>query len=276
MDFVTIKVVCSQELTDYLIAELFQLGFDSFQELNDGFEGSCETASFDEGNVNQVLSPFSNLSFQIEKQNKVNWNEEWEKDYDPVIIKDRCLVRASFHAARPEFEYEIIVTPKMSFGTGHHATTFQLLSYQMQLDHQGKRVLDVGTGTGILSIMAQKRGASLIVATDTDSWCIENSRKNFELNGIRVAKLFKGEIENLPDSNFDIIMANINKNVLLTQMSVYVEKLTTGGRLLISGFYEEDMDDLKVVAGSHSLKPSGFTTRDNWVMLVFYKQPCRN
>ncbi|MDE0472522.1 MAG: 50S ribosomal protein L11 methyltransferase [Ekhidna sp.] len=273
MDFVTIKVICPQELTDYLISELFQLGFNSFQELNDGFEGSCDAVSFDEGNVNQMLSPFSNLSFQVEKQNKVNWNKKWEKNHDPVIIKDKCIVRASFHSPRPEFEYEIIITPKMSFGTGHHATTFQLLSYQMQLDHREKRVLDVGTGTGILSIMAQQRGASLIVATDTDSWCIENSRKNFELNGTRVAKLFKGQIEELPDSNFDIIMANINKNVLLKQMSEYAEKLTMGGCLLISGFYKEDMDDLKTSAGSHSLKISGFTTKDNWAMLVFYKQP---
>ncbi|MBC6409095.1 MAG: 50S ribosomal protein L11 methyltransferase [Ekhidna sp.] len=271
MDFITIKVICSQGMIDYLISALFQTGFDSFQEFDDGFEGSCETTSFDETKVNRILSHFPNLSFEVKKQDKVNWNEEWEKNYAPVIIEDKCIVRASFHDPEPEFEYEIIVTPKMSFGTGHHATTYQMLAYQMQMDYQGKKVLDVGTGTGILSIMAQKRGASSVIATDIDDWCIENSLENFKLNSVKIEKLFKGQIEELSENNFDIIIANINKNVLLDQMEEYAEKLTSGGSLLVSGFYERDIFDLETAAGNYSLRKIGTTTKDNWAMIVLSK-----
>ena len=139
MEFITIKVQCAPELTDVLIAELFELGFDSFQEFDDGFEGSCDQSQFDEGQVQSIFESYPNTSFSIKEQEKINWNEEWEKNYDPIIIEDKCIVRASFHEAQPQFQYEIIVTPKMSFGTGHHATTYQILDYQMSLDHSNKR-----------------------------------------------------------------------------------------------------------------------------------------
>lgn len=271
MDFITIKVNCPEDLSDYLIAELFEIGFDSFQEFDDGFEGSCDHSAFDENKVKDILTQFPNITFQLKEQEKVNWNEEWEKNYDPIIVDDRCIVRASFHKPQPQFEYEIIVTPKMSFGTGHHATTHQVLAYQLELDHQGKKVLDVGTGTGILAIMAQKRGASKLVATDIDEWCIENSEENFSLNGISEIALVKGQIEEVDEKDFDIVIANINKNVLLDQISEYSVRLKPGGQLVLSGFYESDIEDLEKEALQFDLMKVHWTTRDNWAMLVLSK-----
>lgn len=271
MDFITIKVDCTPEFAAVLMAELFQLEFDSFQELDEGFEGSCEQSKFDKEAVDLVFSQYQGISYQIKEQEKINWNEEWEKNYDPIIVGDRCIVRASFHPARPEFEYEIVVTPKMSFGTGHHATTYQILDYQIDLDHEGKRVLDVGTGTGILAIMAEKRGAAYLAATDIDQWCIENSEENFALNEVSDVSLMKGQISELDESDFDIVIANINKNVLLDQIGDYSQRLVAGGKLILSGFYEEDIPDLVDEASKHGLKKVTTTSRNNWAMLVLDK-----
>ncbi|MEO9482782.1 MAG: 50S ribosomal protein L11 methyltransferase [Ekhidna sp.] len=271
MEFITIKVTCPSELIDVLIAELFEVGFDSFQEFESGFEGSCEHAQFDEEKVTVIFNSYPNVSFVIKEQEKVNWNEEWEKNYDPIIVGSSCIVRASFHEAQPQFQYQIVVTPKMSFGTGHHATTYQVLDYQMTLDHQGKKVLDVGTGTGILAIMAQKRGASSITATDIDEWCIENSKENFSLNDVEDVSLIQGQISEVNASGFDIIIANINKNVLLDQIKDYAGRLVEGGQLILSGFYEQDVKDLEVETGKHGLEKLKTTTRDKWAMLVLNK-----
>lgn len=271
MEFITIKVSCSVDLTDVLIAELFEIGFDSFQELDDGFEGSCDRKQYDEKKVDGIFHNYSDVQFVVKEQEKVNWNEEWEKNYDPIIVGNKCIVRASFHEAQPQFQYEIIVTPKMSFGTGHHATTYQVLDYQMSLDHKGKNVLDVGTGTGILAIMASKRGASSITATDIDEWCIENSDENFALNDVKDVSLIHGQIQKVSSKSFDIIIANINKNVLLDQISEYANKLVNGGQLILSGFYESDIQDLVSEAKKFGLNKMKTTTRDKWSMLVLNK-----
>ena len=272
MEFITIKVTCDPVLIDVLIAELFEVGFDSFQEFEDGFEGSCEQEKFEQEKVEVLFNQFPNVSFTIKEQEKINWNEEWEKNYDPIIVGDKCIVRASFHQPQPSFQYEIIVTPKMSFGTGHHATTYQVLDYQMELDHTNKRVLDVGTGTGILAIMAAKRGAKELVATDIDDWCIENSEENFALNSVMDVRLIKGQIDEVNEGEFDIVIANINKNVLLDQIGEYASRLRENGQLILSGFYENDIDDLVVEAENHQLKKLKATTRDNWAMLALEKR----
>ena len=271
MDFITIKVSCSPELIDVIIAELFELGFDSFQEFDDGFEGSCENSQFDESKIDPILSQYPGTKYLVKEQEKINWNEEWEKNYDPIIVGDKCIVRASFHEPQPQFEYEIIVTPKMSFGTGHHATTYQILDYQMTLDHTGKRVLDVGTGTGILAIMAHKRGANSLTVTDIDQWCIENSEENFALNNVIGVRLIKGQIKEVKEVNFEIIIANINKNVLLEQIGEYAGRLAMNGTLIISGFYENDVNDLITEAEKSGLKEIKRTTKDKWAMLALYK-----
>lgn len=271
MSFITIRVQCKEELNDLLIAELFELGFDSFQEFEDGFEGSCPQDDFFEDQLKEVMESYPFTTYKIKEQDKVNWNEEWEKNYDPITVDDKCIVRATFHPARPEFQYEIIVIPKMSFGTGHHATTYQMLSYQIDLDHQDKKVLDVGSGTGILAIMAAKKGASSITATDIDDWCIENSEENFILNDLHDVHLMKGQIQEVKEFDFDIVIANINKNVLLDQMEEYALRLKCGGQLLLSGFYSEDIPDLEAEAKKWGLDKLSETTKDNWAMMALTK-----
>jgi ribosomal protein L11 methyltransferase len=203
---------------------------------------------------------------------KVNWNEEWEKNYDPIYVDNLVYVRASFHGPQEGFRYEIVINPKMSFGTGHHATTHQLLSMQGTIDHQGKRVLDVGSGTGILAIMAQLLGASAVEAFDIDEWCVDNGNENFDLNGLS-ARMGLGTIRQVqPQGIFDIVLANINKNVLLDEMEVYAGLLPAGGLLLLSGFYSEDTDDLLQAAAPYGVQLQRSTTKDNWAALCLQKK----
>lgn len=272
MSFITIRVTCQTELQELIISQLFEIGFDSFQEFDDGFEGSCEAKVFAIEDVRNILSVYPATTFEVKEEEKVNWNEEWEKNYDPIIVDDKCLVRATFHQSDPSYTYEIVINPKMSFGTGHHATTYLMLSYQMQLDQLNKKVLDVGTGTGVLAIMAAKRGASKITATDIDDWCIENSDENFALNAVNNVKLVKGEIESINDMDFDVIIANINKNVLLSQLHAYSTRLKPGGHMLLSGFYNEDKSDLLEKAKKLDLKKVYESSRQNWAMLALSKQ----
>ncbi len=271
MDFVTISVKCPTSLSDVIIVELFENGFDSFQELDDGFEGSCEISSFSETTIKEILNKYEGVSYTQKEEEKVNWNEEWEKNYDPILVDNKCLVRATFHQPDPSMEYDIVVNPKMSFGTGHHATTYQVLSYQMTLDHQNKKVLDVGCGTGILSIMAEKRGASEITATDIDDWCIENSEENFSLNNIKNAHLIKGQIDVVNNGPFDIVIANINKNVLMDQIKTYSTLLDDNGTLLLSGFYKTDVQDLVSEGEKNGLLKQYQTTKEDWAMVVLSK-----
>lgn len=243
--------------------------FDAFEELEDGLLASCEPAEYDPSEVEAVLARYG-VQYTMEDVAKVNWNEEWEKNYDPVIVRDECVVRATFHDPRPDFPYEIIITPKMSFGTGHHATTYQVLDYQLSLDHTGKRVLDVGCGTGALAIMASKRGASEVSAVDIDEWCIENSQENFSLNSCEHIGIQLGGIEVIAeDRKFELILANINKNVLMDQMEAYVSHLAPQGGLVLSGFYQEDIDDLQALATSLGLSRSHHTVKDRWAMMAF-------
>jgi ribosomal protein L11 methyltransferase len=203
---------------------------------------------------------------------KVNWNEEWEKNYDPIYVDDLVYVRASFHGPQEGFRHEIVINPKMSFGTGHHATTHQLLSMQGTIDHQGKRVLDVGSGTGILAIMAQLLGASAVEAFDIDEWCVDNGNENFDLNGLS-ARMGLGTIRQVqPQGTFDIVLANINKNVLLDEMEIYAGLLPAGGLLLLSGFYSEDTEDLLQAAAPYGLQLQRSTTKDNWAALCLQKK----
>lgn len=272
MRFTTIQVKCAPDFIDILVAELFEVGFDSFQEFDDGFDGSCEKEAFNQRSLESILANYEGTSYIIKEEEKINWNKEWENNYDPIIVEDNCLVRATFHEIKEHYEYEIIVNPKMSFGTGHHATTYQILAHQMNLDHGNKKVLDVGSGTGILAIMAAKRGAHKIIATDIDDWCIQNSLENFSLNSIDKIQMIKGQIDLVDDDNFDIIIANINKNVLLDQMDKYAIRLASKGNLILSGFYSSDMKDLDEKAVSLGLIKGPETVRDNWSMATFIKQ----
>lgn len=274
MEYVQVTLTCLEEYREILIAELAAIGFDSFLETETGLEGYVLQEQFSRDSFDEVISTYRESAALTVVEGivpKVNWNEEWEKNYDPIEVGKLVYVRASFHAPQPGFQYEIVINPKMSFGTGHHATTFQLLSLQGKIDHQGKRVLDVGSGTGILAIMAHLLGAKEVEAFDIDSWCVDNGNENFELNGLST-RMGLGTIREVkPKGPYELILANINKNVLLDELAIYTSLLAPRGILLLSGFYSEDSDDLNQVATLNGLRLTTQSTKDNWAALEFQK-----
>jgi ribosomal protein L11 methyltransferase len=274
MDYVQVSITCLEDYREILIAELAAVGFDSFLETETGFEAYVPQDQFSRDSFDEVIATYREpaaLTLLEGIMPKVNWNEEWEKNYDPIEVDQLVYVRASFHSPQPGFQYEIVINPKMSFGTGHHATTFQLLSMQGKIDHQGKRVLDVGSGTGILAIMAHLLGAKQVEAFDIDSWCVDNGNENFELNQV-ATRMGLGTIREVqPKGPYALILANINKNVLLDELAIYASLLTDQGLLLLSGFYSEDIADLVQAASAQGLSLTMQTTKDNWAALCLQK-----
>jgi len=274
IQYLKITIPCNPELLELLIAELGTIQFDSFQEMDDSLEAYIDEAIFDEKQLNSILEKYHILhGVQIEKLDNINWNEEWEKNFDPVFIEDKVQIRAIFHEPKPGFRHDVIINPKMSFGTGHHETTHLIVAEQLTIDHRNKRVLDVGTGTGILAIMAHKLGARTITATDIDDWCIENCSENFGLNHMADFTILQGTISNLTLSGtYDIIYANINKNVLMAELPFYSNLLAENGILVLSGFYSEDIDDLKEIASRNNLFFKHSRSRNNWSMMQLSHQ----
>ena len=275
MQYLEFKINCKEDFREILIAELAEVGFDSFLETDTGLDAYIEENSFDRETYQEVINRYQD-SAELEivegVMAKVNWNEEWEKHYDPIQVGEEVYVRASFHAPKPEIKHEILINPKMSFGTGHHATTFLMLSHQLTVDHQGKRVIDIGAGTGILAIMAHKLGATQVEAFDIDDWCVDNGNENFELNGMNDVRMGLGTVREVsPQGTFDIVLANINKNVLLDELEIYASLVKSGGNLLLSGFYTHDIVDIQEKADSVGFKFLSQKDKDNWAALIFEK-----
>ena len=274
VNYTGVYITCEEIFKEILIAEFSQLSFDTFHEKESGFDAFSPSDVFDQEALNEILDQYKSLtSIQVEVKEvpKTNWNEEWEKNYDPVIVGDQIIVKASFHDIPETYPYEIVINPKMSFGTGHHATTHLMLKQQLEIDHKGKKIYDFGSGTGVLAIMASLLGATDITATDVDDWCIENCEENFQLNSVE-GKVLLGTVAELDLSEkADIILANINKNVLLTEMPVYADLLEKSGKLLLSGFYKDDIPDLEEKATSLGLKKIKTEQRNSWAVLVFQK-----
>jgi ribosomal protein L11 methyltransferase len=275
MQYLEFKFSCKDSFREILIAELAEVGYDSFLETDEGFDAYIQEDLFDRNAYHQVIDQYQDAaSLQVTEaiMPKVNWNEEWEKNYDPIEVGDQVYVRASFHQTRPEFRYEILINPKMSFGTGHHATTFLMLSHQLTIDHAGKRVLDIGAGTGILAIMAHQLGAGHIEAFDIDEWCVENGNENFDLNGMSGVRMGMGTVREVkPQGEFDIVLANINKNVLLDEMEVYATLVKSNGYLLLSGFYEHDVLDIAEKAFQFGFVEKEVQSKDDWAALILEK-----
>ena len=272
-DYQEIYVRCQQDFIEILIAEFAALGFDTFQENEDGFTTFVE-GEFDSTMLNQLteqygtLASFSYLTKDVEKQ---NWNEEWEKHYEPIVVEEECIVKAPFHINAPSYPIELLITPKMSFGTGHHETTYLMLAEMLTMDFGGKHVMDAGTGTGVLAILAKKQGAIRVFAFDVDEWCIENAMENAEANQVAV-EVIKASIEGIDlEPLYDVLVANINKNVLMAQMAYYSRALKQGGDLLLSGFYKEDEEDIRELAHQEGFIFERQRERNNWVMLRFKK-----
>jgi len=271
-----LQVTCNPEFSEILIAEIAEAGFDTFMETETGFEAYLEGDAFDKQLLEEIKAKYafvSPLVFQFDEIEKQNWNEEWEKNVEPIIVDDKCLVRAAFHKIEKKYPYEIIITPKMSFGTGHHQTTHLMLSAQMKMDHRGKRVMDAGCGTAILSVMASKLGATEVEAFDIDEWSVENGNENTANNNCSNIHIQLGKINEVNlTGTFDIILANINKNILLAEMNQYADFLEPGGQLLLSGFYEKDIPDLKAEAAKYNLREVRHQQRETWACLLLQKQ----
>ncbi len=266
------KVRPLQPGKDILIAELADEGFESFVETEDGVTAYIQQDDWEEDILNdiQILkSDEFEITYSSEVIAQVNWNEEWERNFKPIEITDSCVVRAPFHK-NYKLPYEIIIEPKMSFGTGHHETTHMMLEFLLETDMNGKTVLDMGCGTAVLAILAEMRGASMIDAIDIDDWCVENSRENVARNNCTHIDVFPGDSSQLTEKNkYDIIIANINRNILLHDMSAYTFSLKKGGTLLLSGFYSEDLPLITETCTKLQLKYVENRERNNWVAAKF-------
>lgn len=275
MNFTRLEVDCHAEYTEILIAELAEAGFGMFMETESGFEADAEETEVDASLIDAIREKYSHvqpLAFRISSVKKENWNEIWEENVQPVFIDDQCLIRAEFHKVQGTFPYEIIITPKMSFGTGHHPTTYLMVKSQLSIDHVGKLVMDAGCGTAILSVMASKRGAKHVEAFDIDAWSIENGLENAALNHCSNIRIRQGTIADFlwPES-FDIILANINRNILMNEMGAYARCLAQRGTLQLSGFYLKDIPDLLAEASKFGLTYVAQDEREQWASLRLAK-----
>ncbi|SKC75383.1 50S ribosomal protein L11 methyltransferase [Ohtaekwangia koreensis] len=275
MYYTRLQVICDPDFSEILMAEIAEAGFDTFMETEKGFEAYVELEKYDKERLQYIkdrYSPQTSLVFYQDRIQKQNWNEEWEKSYQPIIVDDRCLIRAEFHKIEKVYPYEITITPKMSFGTGHHQTTYLMVKAQMDIDHQHKRVMDAGCGTAILSVMASKLGAKEVIAFDIDEWSVVNGQENIEVNHANNITIQQGKLNELAISGtFDIILANINKNVLLEEIKLYQQYLMEDGLLLLSGFYTHDIDDLLNEGATFNLKEVRRDERETWASLLLKK-----
>ena len=258
---------------DILIAELGEVGFDSFVDSATGFDAFIIADQFDEQQLKTIVAEQDFVcGYEVQKVAPQNWNEEWEKNFSPLIINEDCYVRATFHEAQPQYQYEIVIDPKMSFGTGHHQTTTMMMQYILETDFKDATVLDMGAGTAILGILAAKRGAKEIVAIDYDEVCYQSAIENAKLNHINNLVSLHGSKEAIPQQIFDVILANINRNILLDQIESYAEVLKKGGLIFFSGFYEApDLDIIKSHCEQFGLNYLNHKKIDNWVAAKFVR-----
>jgi len=269
----TFKVHPLQPGTEILIAELGFAGFESFVENEDGVIAYIQKNEWDAGileAINILKSEEFTISFEQEEIEQTNWNSEWEKNFNQIEVDGIVSVRAPFHE-NPNLEYDIVIEPKMSFGTGHHETTHLMIQHLLAIDVADKKVLDMGCGTGILAIFAEMRGAKPIDAIDIDQWCYENSIENVERNKCTETSVFVGEASLLKGKSYDVIIANINRNILLNDMNAYIDCLNDGGTLLLSGFYKEDIPVIDAEVTKYPMTQVSFKERNNWVAVKYNK-----
>jgi ribosomal protein L11 methyltransferase len=260
-----------EPFTEILLAELSLFEFESFEETDLGLSAYVQEELDDEKAVAQIhllQNEAVQINYKREKVETINWNEEWEKNFSPIQVGNQCRVRAPFHEKK-QVDFDIIIEPKMSFGTGHHATTHQMIQLILDEDWEGKKVLDMGCGTGVLGILADMKGAKDVTYIDIDDWCVENTNENLERNGVS-GKVILGGAEQI-DTKFDVILANINRNILISDMAVYAQHLKQGGAIFFSGFYEEDLPIIKADAQKHNLTFIKNLEKENWIAAKFVK-----
>jgi ribosomal protein L11 methyltransferase len=274
---VTAVVDPPQPWSDLLIAEMAEIGFESFEENLKGFKAYIPSADFDEEklksiNLSEDEAKTVKFSFTLKKINNENWNQVWESNFEPVDVDKQCYIRAPFHQPKPDYPFEIIIEPKMSFGTGHHETTTLMVQWMLETDFSGKHVLDMGCGTGILAILAAKKGADSVMAIDNYPYAWENTIENVARNKTPNIRVELGDAMLLGKDTFDIILANITKNVLLEDLEVYVSVLRSGGELYISGFFADDMQDIIQKAEKYSMREVEYKQNKEWVAVKLVKK----
>ena len=257
--------------TDVLIALLGELPFETFVLTEKGVDAFLREEDFSTNLLVDLPDLDFNYSYTTEFIQQQNWNATWESNFNPVIVEDKCVIRASFHKATDVNKMDIIIDPKMSFGTGHHDTTWLMASELFDLDLKNKSVLDMGCGTGVLAIIAKKLGAKHVHGIDIDEWSIENSNENSKVNNCHDIVFEKGNSSLLSEKKFDLILANINRNVLLHDLPVYYTCLNENGVILLSGFFENDQKELDQKATSLSFSFQKKETRNNWCLLKYAK-----
>jgi ribosomal protein L11 methyltransferase len=258
--------------TEMLIAQLGYVGFESFVEQDHGVTAYIQKQEWNSKILDDVFLLHSNefnITFEHNEIVQTNWNEEWEKNFNPIQVDDLVSIRAPFHA-NPLLQFDIVIEPKMSFGTGHHETTHMMVQHLLALDLDTKKVLDMGCGTGILAIFAEMKGAKPIDAIDIDRWCYENSLENIQRNNCNHITVYEGDASVLKEK-YDVIIANINRNILLSDMKTYTDCLNENGVLLLSGFYKEDIVIIEDEVTKHGVTFEKMIQRNNWVALKYVK-----
>lgn len=258
---------------DILIAQLGYAGFESFVETDEGVTAYIQKKDWNEKLIEEVeilSNPEFQISFTRKEIEQVNWNEEWEKNFEPILVDNRCSVRAPFHP-KSEVEYDIVIEPKMSFGTGHHETTHMMIQHILKNEWTNKKVLDMGCGTAVLAILAEMKGAKPLDAIDIDNWCYLNSIENAERNNCKFITVYEGDASLIKGKSYDVIIANINRNILLNDMQVYASCLNSGGELYLSGFFIQDLNLIRKTCNIHNLKYVENLERNNWVAAKFIK-----
>ena len=265
------KVSPLQPATEILIAELGYAGFESFVETDEGVTAYIQKDEWHDAILEdiQILdSDEFEISFTFNEIEQVNWNQEWEKNFNPIVVENLCSVRAPFHE-KPTTKYDIVIEPKMSFGTGHHETTHMMIQHILKNDFEGKSVLDMGCGTGVLAILAEMKGANPVDAIDYDNWCYLNSLENVARNNCKHITVLEGDANLLVDRKYDVIIANINRNILLNDMEQYTKCLNPNGVLFLSGFYVDDIPIIEAECNKFQLNLVESIEKNQWVALKF-------
>ena len=258
---------------DMLTTMLGDIGFDSFMDDDFGLKAYCSAETRDDQAVEELLrmDAFHGIHLlAVEEMPDKDWNEVWEASYQPVVVNERCRVRAPFHDPDSSYEFDLVIEPKMSFGTANHETTAQIITLMMETDFIGKDVLDMGSGTAVLAILAKKLGAVRTVAIDNDEWAYNNAFTNVALNGINDIEIVLGDATAI-QGEFDVVLANINRNILLRDMHYYVEAMRPEARIFFSGFYTEDLESIKAEAEHQGVRYVRHLSKNNWVAAVFKK-----
>ena len=275
LEFTFHTTPCTEIVNDVLSAVLGEVGFESFVEQTDGIAAYIQKDLYNETVLKEALADFplpdTQVEYAYQEAEDKDWNEEWEKNFfQPIIIGDRCVIHSTFHRDIPQAKYDIVINPQMAFGTGHHETTSLIIGELLDNDLQGKSLLDMGCGTSILAILARMRGAAPCTAVDIDEWCVRNSLENIELNGVDRISVFQGDASPLKDQEpFDVIIANINRNILLNDMKRYVSCMHPGSELYMSGFYVDDIPVIQAEAEHNGLRFVHHKEKKRWAAVKF-------